>query len=72
MPADSEFRYGNGDPYFALYLFIADRKCTRRVGFGIFDLADYLWYDAYENGTSPGWAVREALENDDTFSGLFE
>jgi hypothetical protein len=72
MPADSEFhRYGNDDPYFALFLYLADRKCTHAIGLSIFDLADYLWYDAYEGGSTPSQAVREALENDDTYSGIF-
>jgi hypothetical protein len=72
LPADSDSRsYSNGDPYFALYLHIADRKCGNAVGLSIFDLADYLWYDAYENGTTPSRAVREALEGDDTFASMF-
>jgi len=71
MPAEFAERYGNGDPYFALYLHLADRKCIRAVGVGIFDIADYLWHDAYTGGTTPSQAAREALENDDTLSALF-
>jgi hypothetical protein len=73
LPADSDARgYSNGDPYFALYLHIADVKCQRAVGVSIFDLADHLWADAYEDGTTPARAAREALENDGTFDSLFE
>lgn len=60
-----------GDPYFALFLHLCDVKCQRAVGFGIFDISDYAWHDAYTSGENPAAVVREALENDDTFSALF-
>jgi hypothetical protein len=72
MPADSEHRrYGNDDPYFALYLYLADRKCTRAIGLSIFDLADHTWHDAYTDGSTPSQAVRDALAGDDTYSSIF-
>jgi hypothetical protein len=34
-------------------------------------MADWTWWDAYEDGMSPAEAARAALEEDDTFSALF-
>lgn len=59
-----------GDERYALWLLIADAGCARRIGVGIFDLADHTWADAYENGDSPSTAVLDAIANDDTFSAL--
>lgn len=58
----------SGDEKYALWLLIADTKCGGMIGLGIFDLADYVWADAYANGDSPRTAVLDALANDDTFS----
>lgn len=60
-------QHAGGNADFALYLQQADRKCIRFVGIGIFDIGDYLWHDAYDGGVPTGEAVREALENDDTY-----
>lgn len=65
-------RYSGGDDEFGLWLAIADGRCIRAIGVGIFDLADYTWRDEYEAGTGPTAAVREAIANDDTFGGLLD
>ena len=65
-------KYGNGDARFAVWLWLCDKRCLRRVGFGIFDIADWTWADAYQSGESPRDAVEEALASDDTISTLFD
>lgn len=65
-------RYADGDDAFAVWLVLVDRRITRAVGVGLFDLADWPMRDAYEGGMSPREAALEALANDDTFAGLLE
>jgi hypothetical protein len=62
--------YAGGDRGFAGWLLIADALCMRRVAVSLFDLADWAWRDAYDTGTPPGEAVREALRADDTCTAL--
>lgn len=58
------FEHSGGDERYALWLGLANYRCMRTIGFRIFDLEDYLWADAFENGDSPREAVIAALEND--------
>lgn len=58
----------SGDLRFALYLYMVDAVMIRRIGLSHNDLADYLWRDTYDNGTTPQEAVQECLENDDTYA----
>lgn len=60
-----------GDKDFALWMMLADGRVARRIGLGMFDIADWTWADAFESGTSPDEAAVEALSADDTFGGLF-
>lgn len=57
---------------FALWLTLADIKAGRVAHIGIFDLEDFYWRDAFDNGDSPNSALKEALLNDDTFRHLFD
>lgn len=63
---------GGNDERFALWLMLADNAVSRFAGVGAFDLEDYLWRDAFDNGDSPRQAARDALANDETFSHLFD
>ena len=62
--------YDNGDDRFGLWLALVDARISRAYGIGLFDLADWNMYDAYESGSSPAEGAREALESDDTYSAL--
>lgn len=62
----------HGDESFALWLVMADSRCSRLIGLGIFDIEDYTWADEYEAGSSPSEAVVEALRSDDLYSSLFD
>ena len=62
--------YAGGDRGFAAWLLVADVACTRRVGLSIFDIDDWAWRGAYDCGDTPGTALREALQADDTFATL--
>ena len=59
--------YARGDVPFALWLALTDRRVTRRVGLGIFDLADTTLADFFEDGMTPAEAADAVLEADDTF-----
>lgn len=59
--------YAHGDRGFAAWLLVADATCIRRLGVSIFDLSDWAWRDAYDDGETPGQALRDALRVDDTF-----
>lgn len=61
-------QYDNGDPRFGLWLYLVDRHVVRRIGLGLFDLADWPMHDAYEAGTSPSDAAQQALESDDLYA----
>ncbi len=45
--------YAHGDERFALWLYLANTRCMRMAGVGVFDLADHCWRDAYDAGESP-------------------
>ena len=64
--------YAHGDPYFALWLKIVDTTIARRVGIGLFDLADAPLRDWYDDGIPPKEAALEVLQADDTFGSLFD
>lgn len=69
--ATQAMQYARGDEHFALYLAMCARKCQRAIGVTIWDLADCLWRDWYDDGLPPREAVLECIERDDTFSVLF-
>jgi hypothetical protein len=60
--------YDGGDDRFGLWLALVDARIVRRVGVGLFDLADWNMRDAYESGASPREAAQEALESDDLYA----
>lgn len=60
--------YDNGDDRFGLWLALVDARIVRRVGLGLFDLADWNMHDAYTDGASPKDAAQQALESDDTYA----
>jgi hypothetical protein len=62
---------GGGDQDFALWLALVDNAMARTVGVGHRDIGDWTWRDAFDAGTRPTEAAREALEADDTYSLLF-
>jgi hypothetical protein len=62
--------YSGGSQGFAGWLLVADVTCVRTVGVSIFDLSDWTWRDAYDAGTQPGAAVRDAVQGDDTVAAL--
>jgi hypothetical protein len=59
-----------GDREFAAWLLVADVICRRRVGVSIFDISDWAWRDAYDDGQAPAAALRDALTADDTTATL--
>jgi hypothetical protein len=61
-------QYDGGDERFGLWLALVDARIVRRVGIGLFDLADWNMRDAYESGSSPRDAAQEALESDDLYA----
>ena len=45
-----------------------DAEVTRKSGLGVYDLADYLYRDAYDDGADPKEVAHEVLaENDFPF-----
>lgn len=63
--AETAMRYSHGDDRYALWLFYMDRRAVRSFGLSVWDLADFMIADAYENGDSPAEALRSGLESDD-------
>ncbi len=59
-----------GDRGFAAWLLVADLTCRRHIGVSIFDIADWPWRTAYDDGQAPGDALRDALAADDTIAVL--
>lgn len=62
--------YDGGDDRFGLWLALVDARIGRRVGVGLFDLADWNMRDAYDDGSSPKDAAQQALESDDLYAGF--
>jgi hypothetical protein len=62
--------YADGDRDFAAWLLVADMTCLRRIGASIFDLSDWSWRAAYDAGSQPAAAVREAAAADDVLQRL--
>jgi hypothetical protein len=62
--------YAHGDAEFALWMALVDHNLARKVGLGLFDLADWPMRDAFDDGMSPSEAAQEALRSDDTFGGF--
>jgi hypothetical protein len=60
--------YAGGDDRFALWLHLVDKRCRTVFGIGIFDLEDWTWRDAFDDGSSP----KEALADFDDHFGLTE
>lgn len=57
--------YGGGDERFTLWLAMADQRVQRGTGVSAFDLADWTWRDAFDDGYSPADAAREAIAEGD-------
>lgn len=45
--------YHTTDPTFALWMHYLDRACRRRVLVSCYDLEDWAYWDAYDDGMSP-------------------
>lgn len=60
------------DPAFAVWLMSVDSTLRSTVQVGHRDLSDWSWRDAYDNGTSPKDAAKQALADDDLFGAIFE
>jgi hypothetical protein len=59
------------DPAFAVWLMIVDRDLQKQFQVGHRDLSDWAWRDAFDNGTSPKDAAKQALSDDDLFGSIF-
>jgi hypothetical protein len=55
--------YAGGDRDFAAFLLVADTALRTKRGVSIFDLPDYCWRDAYDDGLTPGDALQAARDN---------
>jgi hypothetical protein len=64
--------HDGGDERFGVWLALVDRRITRAVGIGLFDLADWNMRDAHDDGMSPREAALEALRSDDLYASLVE
>ena len=53
--------YAQGHLGFSGYLRVADARITRKVGIGLMDLRDRLWWDSYDDRVHPGEAADEAI-----------
>jgi hypothetical protein len=51
--AERLFAYAADDMRFALWLALTNRRIVRACGFGLLDLPDWSWRDAYDDGSSP-------------------
>jgi hypothetical protein len=56
-------KYAGDDRDFAAFLLVADTAARMKNGLSIFDLPDYSWRDVYDDGMTPGEALRSALDN---------
>ena len=56
-------RYANGDRNFAAFLLVADATAFKTIGVSIFDLPDFCWRDAHDDGMTPAEALRVARES---------
>jgi hypothetical protein len=56
-------RYAGGDRGFAVFVLVADAVCRRRLGVSIFDLEDACWRDFFDDGLTPGEALRAARDH---------
>ena len=56
--------YADGDKDYAAFLLTADAIAYKRLEVSIFDLPDACWTDHYQDGMTPGEALRVVLEND--------
>lgn len=56
-------RWHTDDQRFALWLQLCNRNMAGRIGFGVDDIEDWTWRDAYDAGMDPRSAVNEALEH---------
>lgn len=56
--------YAGGNAEFAQWLAKADQVVTRRLGVGLFDLPDWDWLSAFEDGCSVTEAVTEFFDGE--------
>jgi hypothetical protein len=59
--------YCGGDLRFGLWLYLVDKRCRTVFGLSVFDLEDFGWRDAYDDGSSPKAALHEFCEEHDVF-----
>jgi len=60
---DRVSEYCDDDPDFAAWLAKLDARFEGRYGLSVFDMVDYCWRDAYDDGLTPAGALRRALED---------
>ena len=63
--------YAGGHIAFEGWLILVDKSIQRKVGLGLFDLADAPLRDYFEDGITPREAATLVLSEDDTFGGFF-
>ena len=51
------------DPEFAAWMAQVDARFEKRFGLSVFDMVDYCWRDAYDDGLTPAGALRMAIED---------
>ncbi|NUS44741.1 MAG: hypothetical protein HOQ24_13765 [Mycobacteriaceae bacterium] len=56
-----------GNVHFALYMRLVDARMRKYFGITHRDIADYLWRDAFDAGTEPDEAIKDALAGDELF-----
>ncbi|GIG57142.1 hypothetical protein Lfu02_15140 [Longispora fulva] len=54
-------KYAGGDHGFGLFMLAIDYACRKRLGVSCFDLADYCYRDAYDDGLTPVQTLKLAL-----------
>jgi hypothetical protein len=62
--------YAGDDDRFGWWLKLTDLAVQKRIGLGLFDLADWTLRDLYDDGASPLTAALETIAHDDTFGSL--
>lgn len=61
---EADVKYANGDREFALWMYLVDRQIARRCGMTHHDMADRIWRDDYDAGSTPREAVEEAVADE--------
>jgi hypothetical protein len=61
--AEKLFAYCGHDYRFALWMTLVNMRIVRRLGLTAWDVEDWRWRDAFDDGSSPRDAVTDALED---------